>query len=111
MSASELYGAWLFDLWGGAYEVAEDIIADGFVGHWPDREVQGRDALVDLIRETRGMFASLTFTLELGPIGDELIAARWSGDGVAPDMRLLGHDLLRVQGGRIAEYWVVSWNG
>jgi hypothetical protein len=73
--------------------------------------VQGREGLVDLIRETRSMFAALSFTLELGPIGDELIAARWSGEGVDPNMRLLGHDFVRVQGGRIAEYWVVSWNG
>jgi hypothetical protein len=109
VNASELYGAWLFDLWGGTFEVADEIIADGFVGHWPDREVQGREALVELIRETRSLFAQLSFTLELGPIGDELIAARWSGEASGPDMRLLGHDLLRVQGGRIVEYWVVSW--
>jgi hypothetical protein len=106
-----VYERWLFELWHGDYAVAEEIIADDFIGHWPDREVQGRAALVELIRETRSMFASLTFTLELGPIGDELIAARWAGEGTSPDMRLLGHDLLRVQDGRIAEYWVVSWNG
>jgi hypothetical protein len=105
-----VYEQWLFGLWHGDYSVAEELIADGFVGHWPDREVQGRDGLVELIRETRAMFSSLTFTLELGPIGDDLIAARWSGEGVGPDMRLLGHDLLRIQGGRVAEYWVVSWS-
>ena len=105
-----VYDRWLFELWHGDYAVAEEIIADGFVGHWPDREVQGREALVDLVRETRAMFASLTFTLELGPFGDELIAARWAGEGVEPNVRLLGHDLLRLQGGRIAEYWVVSWS-
>ena len=108
----ELYSRWLFELWGGAFDVAPEIIAERFVGHWPDREVVGRDALVELIRETRGMFGSLSFVLELGPMVDrDLIAARWSGDGREPDMRLLGHDLMRVVDGRIAEYWVVSWNG
>jgi hypothetical protein len=104
-----VYERWLFGLWHGDYAVAEELIADGFVGHWPDREVQGREELVDLIRSTREMFGSLTFRLELGPFGEELVAARWAGEGVDPDMRLLGHDLLRVVDGRIAEYWVVSW--
>ena len=42
-----VYERWLFELWHGDYDVAHEIIADGFVGHWPDREVQGREALVD----------------------------------------------------------------
>ena len=106
----DLYERWLLGLWHGDYALAEDIIAEDFAGHWPDREVAGRDALVELIRETRDRFASLTFTLEVGPFGDEIIAARWSGEGLEPNMRLLGHDLLRIQGGRVAEYWVVSWS-
>jgi hypothetical protein len=48
----------------------------------------------------------------MGPFVDgEIVAARWSGVGTDPDMRLLGHDLLRVRDGRFAEYWVVSWTG
>jgi hypothetical protein len=43
------------------------------------------------------------------PFADgSIVAARWSGVGADPDMRLLGHDLLRVEDGRFAEYWVVS---
>jgi ketosteroid isomerase-like protein len=105
-----VYERWLFELWHGDYAVADDLIAEGFVGHWPDREVQGRDALVALIRETRDRFASLTFTLEVGPFGDDIIAARWAGEATEPAMRLFGHDLLRIRDGRIAEYWVVSWS-
>jgi hypothetical protein len=45
--------------WHGDYAVAEETVADGFIGHRPpDREVQGR--------ETRARFGSLTFTLQLG---------------------------------------------
>jgi hypothetical protein len=107
-----VYERWLLGLWHGDYDVAAELIAEDFVGHWPEREVVGRDALVDLIRETREMFGSLEFSLELGPfVTGDMVAARWSGLGRGPDMRLLGHDLLRVEGGRFSEYWVVSWNG
>jgi hypothetical protein len=110
----DLYERWLLGLWHGDYAVAEDIIAEDFAGHWPDREVAGRDVLVELIRETRGMFSALEFRLEVGPIVDgDLLAARWTGTGTTPDgdMRLLGNDILRVAGGRLAEYWVASWPG
>jgi predicted SnoaL-like aldol condensation-catalyzing enzyme len=111
---AELYRRWLLELWHGEYDVAREILADEFTGHWPDREVEGRDALVELIRETRGMFDELTFELELGPLVDgDLVAARWTGVGRTADgdMPLLGHDILRVRDGRVVEYWVASWAG
>ncbi len=111
----ELYERWLLALWHGDLAVAEEIVAEDFLGHWPEQEVQGRAALVDLIRETRGMFSELTFRLEVGPIADgDLLAARWTGTGATPDggeMPLLGNDILRVADGRLAEYWVASWAG
>lgn len=109
---TELYRRWLLDLWHGSYDVAEEILAPDFKGHWPDREVEGADALVALIRETRGMFESLEFELALGPLVDgDLVAARWTGVGRTPqgELPLLGHDILRVADGRFAEYWVASW--
>jgi hypothetical protein len=110
----ELYERWLTELWHGEYGIAGEILADDFAGHWPDREVQGRDALVELIRETRAMFTSLQFVLELGPFVDgEYVIGRWTGVGTTAqgEMRLLGHDILRVRDGRLAEYWVASWAG
>ncbi len=109
-----LYRRWLFELWHGDYDVAGEILAPEFAGHWPDREVQGRETLVELIRGTRGMFSALEFRLELGPIvAGDLVAARWTGVGRMDDgeMPLLGHDILRVADGRFAEYWVASWSG
>jgi ketosteroid isomerase-like protein len=110
-----LYERWLLELWQGSYDVADEILTEDFVGHWPDREVAGRDALVELIRETRAMFSTLDFTLAVGPLVDgELVAARWTGVGVLEDGKevpLLGHDILRVADGRFAEYWVASWAG
>ncbi len=106
-----LYERWLLELWHGDYSVADEILTADFVGHWPDREVEGRDALVELIRDTRAMFTSLEFELELGPIADgDLVAARWTGTGRTNEgeLQLLGHDILRIADGRFAEYWVVS---
>jgi predicted SnoaL-like aldol condensation-catalyzing enzyme len=109
-----LYERWLLELWQGDYDVAEEILAPDFTGHWPDREVEGREALVELIRDTHAMFSSLEFRLELGPIQDgDLVAARWTGTGRTNDgeMPLLGNDILRVADERFAEYWVASWAG
>jgi predicted SnoaL-like aldol condensation-catalyzing enzyme len=109
---SELYRRWLLELWHGDYDVAEAILAPDFAGHWPERAVEGREALVELIRETHAMFESLEFRLELGPIVDgDLVAARWTGVGrtAEGELPLLGHDILRVADGRFAEYWVASW--
>lgn len=114
MTHAELYERWLTGLWHGDYDVAGEIIAEDFAGHWPDREVQGRDALVEIISETRAMFTALEFRIEVGPLVDgDLVAARWTGAGTTADgaMALLGNDILRVQDGRFAEYWVASWAG
>lgn len=107
-----LYHRWLLELWHGDLDVAADVLTDGFTGHWPDREVVGRAALVELIGQTREMFSELRFELALGPLVDgDLVAARWTGIGQADgrQTRLLGHDLLRLEGDRFAEYWVASW--
>lgn len=109
------YRRWLGELWDGRYEVAEELIAEDFTGHWPDREVTGRQALVDLIRETREMFTELTFKLDVGPIAEgDLVAGRWTGSGTTPEgaTRFFGNDLLRLDGeGRFTEYWVASSAG
>ena len=59
--------------------------------------------------------------IKLGPVAEgELVAARWIGHGsykggmqgaTAPAgarVSFSGHDLLRVDRGRFAEYWVIS---
>ena len=38
-----LYERWLLELWHGDYDVAAEILTPDFTGHWPDREVEGRD--------------------------------------------------------------------
>ena len=42
-----------------------------------------------------------------------LVAARWTGVGTMSDgtVRFLGHDIVRVEDGRLVAYWVASSAG
>ena len=70
---------------------------------------------------SRAIFQDVTFAVEVGPVANgELVAARWIGHGsykggmrgttapVGTRVSFSGHDLLRVEAGRFAEYWVIS---
>jgi SnoaL-like polyketide cyclase len=119
----QLYRRWLLELWNGDLEVAEQVVTPGFVGSWPGRPglVHGPGELVEVIRASHALFEDLRFEVEVGPVVEgDLVAARWVGRGsyrggmegatVAAGTRVgfAGHDLLRVEDGRFAEYWVVS---
>lgn len=102
-----LYQRWILELWAGA-PVATDLVRDEFVGHWPDREVRGPAELEAIIAETRNMFGSLTFAIEIGPLVDgDLMAGRWIGRGVTADgdLSFTANDIHRVSGERVVEYW------
>ena len=68
---------------------------------------------MELIRETRAMFESLEFELEVGPVVSRVSSSPPAGPASAAPprarRRLLGNDILRVADGRFAEYWVASW--
>jgi len=114
-----LYRRWIDDLWNGPADaaalrrVAESLVTDGFVGHWPDRDVRGRAELADLVAQTKTMFSGhLAFTVEIPPFTEgDLVAARWTGTGTSPAgdvSHFWGNDILRLSGTRFAEYWVAS---
>jgi hypothetical protein len=108
-----LYERWINELWAGQ-PVAAELVADDFVGHWPDRDVHGPAELQAIIDETQKMFSDLTFTLEIGPLVDgDLVAGRWVGTGTTEDgpMRFTGNDILRVANGRFVEYWTGTSTG
>ena len=117
------YRRWLLELWNGDLAVADQVVTADFVGSWPGRPglVHGPEELAETIRMSHELFLDLTFAVEVGPIADaDLVAARWIGRGrykggmpgaTAPagtPVSFGGHDLLRVEGGRFAEYWVIS---
>ena len=102
-----LYERWINELWAGE-PVAGELVSDDFVGHWPDREVNGLDELQAVVDETQKMFSNLTFVVEIEPLVDrDLVAARWVGTGATADgpARFTGNDILRFANGRFVEYW------
>jgi hypothetical protein len=123
---SELYGHWTA-LWRGDFARADEILDPGFVVHQarPDgsdsEAVTGPARLLPEIEQTMAVFGDIALTVDLGPIvqGD-LIAARWTlrarytgglDHATAPvgtPVAFSGHDILRVSGGRFAEYWTCT---
>ena len=108
---TELYRRWLLELWHGSYDVAEEILTEDFAGHWPDREVEGRDALVGADpRHPRDVPSrSSSSSRSARSSTATLVAARWTGGRPAPPRAttpLLGQRHPARRDGRFAEYWV-----
>lgn len=106
-----LYRRWIDEVWTASPEALAAVVAEDFLGHWPDRTVTGRNELGSIIRETHEMFLSLEFEIAVGPIVEgDYVAGRWTGLGKAADgrMQLSGNDVMRIADGSIAEYWVES---
>ncbi|MGI5422354.1 ester cyclase [Actinomadura luteofluorescens] len=116
-----LYERWLLEMWAGDFGLARELVTPDFVGHWPGHDVHGADELIDVLRQGHAPFEGVTVTLDVGPIVDgDQVAARWTFGGrykggvpgaTAPegtDVSFEGHDVLRAEGGRFAEYWVIS---
>ncbi|MBO0678338.1 nuclear transport factor 2 family protein [Mycolicibacterium sp. S2-37] len=111
--AGTVFRRWIGEVWSQA-RVPADLVAENFVGHWPDRDVHGRDELAAIVEQTRNMFDSLEFDIVLGPLADgDLLAGRWTGAGRhdGGDIRFNGNDILRMEGGLIAEYWTGTSSG
>jgi hypothetical protein len=121
-----LYRRWMLELWNGDLAVAGEIVTDDFVVHQArvdaasSGEVRGPEAVVAMVREGHAPFDGLAFEIEVGPVVEGDMAARWAGRGryrggvpgaTAPagtPVAFGGIDLLRARGGRFAEYWVSS---
>lgn len=116
-----LYRRWLFEVWEGDYAVAEEILTPGFTGHWPDLEVRGPAEAAEQVRRSHAYFSGVRTSLDAGPVvGGGMVAAAWSFHGAyrggipgataAPGtpVSFRGQDVFRAEGGRFAEYWVVS---
>jgi predicted ester cyclase len=122
-----LYERWLLELWNGDESVAEEILADDFVIHQlraqpgESEAVRGPRAGLEMVRMGRAPFSDLTCTIEVGPIVEgDMVAARWTLRGryaggipgaTAPEgteVAFGGIDIMRVENGRLAEYWVSS---
>ncbi|MBM7366729.1 ester cyclase [Gordonia hydrophobica] len=118
VDARELYRRWIDELWNGPNDlaklkaVAESLVSEDFLGHWPSVEVAGPGKLAALIDATRSSYRDLVFEIEVGPFADEgFVAGRWAGQGATSDGQTVyfsGNDILTVRDGRFTEYWVAS---
>jgi CHASE2 domain-containing sensor protein len=115
------------NLWNGNYTIAKEIISPDFRIHAalmdgsPDTAIRGAEGLVNWMAQSASIFESMKFTTLVGPIIDgNLIAGRWVMVGVykggvpgakaAPGtvITFAGTDILRVENGKIVEYWLSS---
>ncbi|MFX0578408.1 ester cyclase [Nocardia nepalensis] len=125
-TVGQLFSRWL-TTWNGDYSLAEDIIAPDFTVHaalldgGDGSAVRGPRGLVAWIAQTRAAFSELVFQVEVGPIVDgDQCAVRWIATGTygggfpgatataGAAIRFAGTDVLRVEDGKFAEYWINS---
>lgn len=65
--------------------MAEEILAPGLTGHWPDFEVHGPAGAIGQVRRARECLGDVSTTLDAGPVaGDGMVAAGWSFHGFLP---------------------------
>lgn len=118
---AKLYERWLLEMWNGDFRLAHELVTPDFVGHWPGHDVRGPDELIEVLEQGHAPFDDVAVTLDVGPIVDgDRVAARWTFTGsykgglpgaTAPEgtrVAFSGHDILRAESGRFAEYWVIS---
>jgi predicted ester cyclase len=89
------------------------------IGGGDSSAINSPEAVVAWISQTRAALPDLRFSIEVGPIVDgDHIALRWRAQGtysggmpgatapIGTPVDFTGTDTLRVQHGRLAEYWV-----
>jgi hypothetical protein len=106
----------------GGLDNVDDIIAPAFVAHLPrggglPEHLGDRQELFAWAAAVRTSFAEFRLSVEVGPIlGVRLIAGRWVQSGIArvrgpwgapgTPVTISGVDIVRLDAGRVAEFWV-----
>lgn len=121
---TELWGRWL-ELWNGDLAVADEIVAPSFVAHFAPAgnspaEVRGPEGLKAWIGGALAAFTDHRFETTVGPLVDgDMVAGRWvfratyqggipgsAPAAVGQPVEYEGADFLRVEDGKIVEYWL-----
>ncbi|MFS8097170.1 ester cyclase [Lentzea alba] len=107
---NDLTQAWI-DFWNGDLTLADEIVHDDFIWHvapltgGPSQDHTGRAQLVEWVRGSHETMPGLKFTVQVGPISqDPFHVLRWFAE--AGQVSFHGTDILRVEDGKIAEYWL-----
>ncbi len=129
MSQKNITDQWLA-LWNGDLDVAKRLIAPDFALHAtlldgrPDTAIAGPAGLAAWVAQSHGFFSDLRFTVQVGPIVDgDFVVLRWvavaryrggipgAGAAVGTSLRFTGTDILRMQAGKVKDYWLNADTG
>jgi len=121
-----LWNSWS-ELWNGNLSLADDILAPNFIAHFAPAgnspaEVRGPAGLKQWISGAVAAFTDYSFTTSVGPLSDaDMIAGRWvfraiyqggmpgaSPAAIGKHIEYAGMDMLRVEAGKIVEYWLCA---
>lgn len=123
---STLWAGWM-GLWNGDFSAADALISPDFRIHVTlldgssDAALRGPSGLTGWIAQTRQLFPDIVFATVVGPLidGDHL-SGHWTATGTYAGgfpgatakpgtvVTFTGTDVLRVNGDRVLEYWLVS---
>lgn len=101
----------------GKLDVADEILAPGFVWHMPDADVQGAEGTKELVTSFRTAFPDVAIAHEDTVAAGDKVAIRWTArathqgefQGVpatGKEIRMWGIDLFHLREGRIVEGWI-----
>jgi predicted ester cyclase len=125
-TAHALWQKWTA-LWNGDLSQAQQILTTDFtvhaalVGDLDEAAVQGARGVAGWVTLLRAALGEPTFTVQIGPIVDgDLVCGRWHVHGhyaggfpgatatPGTPVAFTGTDVLRVDNGLLAEYWINS---
>ncbi|MES2041031.1 MAG: nuclear transport factor 2 family protein [Pseudomonadota bacterium] len=117
-------------LWNGDLDQAKSIITPDFALHAtlldgrPDTAISGPAGLAAWVAQSHALFKNLRFTVQVGPIVDGNFAVlRWEATGnyaggipstgavVGTPLKFTGTDILRIEGGKVKDYWLHADTG
>lgn len=118
-----LYERWAL-MWNGELDIADEIIADGFVAHLtadslkPPAEVHDAQTVCGWINTVRSRIGEMFYSIEVGPLVDDYkVFAYWQATGTLKGPNDLGvrfakvgMDILRISGNKIVECWTMNNN-
>lgn len=121
-----LWNNWV-QLWNGDYAQADRIISPDFrvnvalLDGSSDDAIRGPEGLTQWIKQSRGPFNDFELTTRVGPLIDgKYVVGRWEATGTykggfpgataepGTAVTFEGTDILRVEDGEVAEYWLNS---
>lgn len=129
ISNQALTTQWLA-FWNGDLDLAQSIIAPDFALHATlldgrlDTAISGPAGLAGWVAQSHALFSDLRFTVQVGPIVDRnfvvlrwVAVARYRGGipgayaAIGTPLRFTGTDILRIEGGKVRDYWLNADTG